>query len=195
MKKFILTLSILFALGLTSNLIANTDSSAISSIITTTGNVIDSTKQAITETVSFVDTSSNFKNIYNDLKGGVAAIAESLKIGAEHVFIVLVKQQVVNAIVYLVLALIGIILAFAAYRQWGLIKYNAKGDLVEVRPVVFTVIFGVLSFILLIITIFNIDTIIMGFVNPEYGAIQDIIKFVRVSTRKGNDNDQMNLLP
>jgi hypothetical protein len=184
MKKFILTLSILFALGLTSNLIANTDSSAISSIITTTGNVIDSTKQAITETLSVVDTSSNFKNIYNDLKGGVAAIAQSLKIGAEHVFIVLVKQQVVNAIVYLVLALIGIILAFAAYRQWGLIKYNAKGDLVEVRPVVFTVIFGVLSFILLIITIFNIDTIIMGFVNPEYGAIQDIIKFVRVSTRK-----------
>ena len=184
MKKFILTLSILFALGLTSNLIANTDSSAISSIITTTGNVIDSTKQAITETLSVVDTSSNFKNIYNDLKGGVAAIAQSLKIGAEHVFIVLVKQQVVNAIVYLVLALIGIILAFAAYRQWGLIKYNAKGDLVEVRPVVFTVIFGVLSFILLMITIFNIDTIIMGFVNPEYGAIQDIIKFVRVSTRK-----------
>jgi len=185
MKKFILTLSILFALGLTSNLIANTDSSAISSIITTTGNVIDSTKQAITETLSVVDTSSNFKNIYNDLKGGVAAIAQSLKIGAEHVFIVLVKQQVVNAIVYLVLALIGIILAFAAYRQWGLIKYNAKGDsIAEVRPVVFSVIFCVLSFILLIITIFNIDTIIMGFVNPEYGAIQDIIKFVRVSTRK-----------
>jgi hypothetical protein len=144
-------------------------------------NVVDSVKVGVTETVSYVDTSSNFKRIYNDLYDGIIALAAGLKVGAEHVYAIIVKQQIVNSIVYLLVLLLGTFSIHMCYKQWGLIKIKKEKyttDVEEIRPLAFTIIFGVLAFILLLAGLLNLNTLVMGFLNPEYGAIMDIVRFV-----------------
>ena len=41
--------------------------------------------------ITFVDTSSNFKHIYGDIKAGLKRLAAGLKVGVEHVYTVLIK--------------------------------------------------------------------------------------------------------
>ena len=76
-----------------------------------------------------------------------------------------------------ILSIVSIIIC---YKQWGKIEVVENGSEVkEVRPLVGTITFGALGFILSLVFLFNIDTMIMGFVNPEYGAIQQIISVVK----------------
>ncbi len=145
---------------------------------------------------SVADTSLTFKTVYGDIKSGITALAASLKIGADHVYGVLVKQQVANSITDLLLILILFILTIIAYRlakktfashmalkptedsyrslDWSL-DDSAKG--------VASVAIGIGTGILFIITITvfcdNFQSIITGFVNPEYGAIKEILSFVK----------------
>jgi hypothetical protein len=146
----------------------------------TLSNALDSTKVVVNETLTAVDTSSNFNLIYTDIKDGIAALASGLKVGAEHVYTILVKQQIVKAITWLILFILSIILIV----NW-LNKYNSKEiwadddeptGLGVVR--VMQILAGICIFILSMI---NIDTIITGFVNPEYGAIETIIDIVKDS--------------
>ena len=142
-------------------------------------NAVDSTKSAVKEGVGVVDTSSNFKMIYTDIKDGISALASGLKVGAEHVYIVLVKQQIVNAITYLIIGIMGLILMsnfIKRYKdpkeEWG------DGDEPTVLGVL-RVFQAVLAGILILFLVFSIDEIVMGFVNPEYGAIETIIDIVK----------------
>lgn len=145
--------------------------------------VIDSTKAGISSTVKAVDTSSTFRMIYGDLKDGIFALGKSLKVGAEHVYVVFVKQQIVKAIAFLFLFILSLISGVLFYKQFGKIefekdRYGSK-EVKEVRPFAFAVVFGIISVFTFLVFIFNIDNMIMGFVNPEYGAIKDVIDFVQ----------------
>lgn len=73
---------------------------------------VDSGVVTVKNTVAKVDTGSLFKSVYGDLKNGIVAFAEVLKVGVEHVYIMLVKQQVVKSITAL---LIAIVLCVAIY--------------------------------------------------------------------------------
>ena len=169
----------------------------------TVGNAIDSGKTAVKSGIAFTDTSSNFKNIYNDVKSGISGLASALKVGVEHVYLVLVKQQIVHAISSLLLFLIIFTLSIVLYNlsrksykehliQCGYevgkpsTAYNI--DIDDSAKGVASIIMGVLSGVALLISICvlasSYDKIIMGFVNPEYGAMQDIIEFVKNATGK-----------
>lgn len=126
-----------------------------------------------------LDTSSTFKQMYGDVKQAIQGIAKGLKVGAEHVYIILVRQQVVRSIVYLIMVLLTIYFLkswLKAYKNkeehW--VDYDSDPTFIGV----FRVVQLIISVILLGISIFNIDTIITGFVNPEYGAITDIMEFI-----------------
>jgi uncharacterized membrane protein YuzA (DUF378 family) len=147
----------------------------------TVSNAIDSTKAAVKEGVGVIDTSSNFKMVYTDIKDGISALASGLKVGAEHVYEVLVKQQIVNAITYLVIGIVSLILMLNFIKRYKDPKEKwIYDDSLSVLGVVRVsqIILAVILFIGFMVTI---DEIIMGFVNPEYGAIETIIDIVKDS--------------
>lgn len=173
--KYLLSIIFLFVISFT-------NAQVLDSIASKTKQVVTTTKEAVKDSVAVVDTSSNFKLIYTDIKTGITALAQGLKVGIEHVYMVLVKQQIVNSIVYLFIFILAIVSIIICYKQWGKIEVvivNYSSDVKEVRPLVGAVTFGALGFILSLIFLVNIDTMIMGFVNPEYGAIQEIISVVK----------------
>jgi membrane-associated protease RseP (regulator of RpoE activity) len=121
-----------------------------------------------------------FARVYGDVKAGIIGLASALKVGAEHVYMVIVKQQVVNAITNLLIILVLFILCL---RLWSIHSSAVKkyGNQWEdyasaVMPLVATIVLGVLAIIIFII---DSNDIVMGFVNPEYGAMKDILEFVK----------------
>ena len=48
--------------------------STVEKVINKAGDVVDSTKQALKDGVTAVDTSGNFKMIYTDIKTGISAL-------------------------------------------------------------------------------------------------------------------------
>lgn len=144
----------------------------------TLSNTLDSAKVVVNNAVTTVDTSSNFKMIYSDIKDGIAALATGLKVGAEHVYTILVKQQIVIAITRLILLFISLIFIlnwFKKYKDPNEIwwRNNDPTFLGLVRIFQIT-----LSSILFSIYIMSFSTITTGLINPEYGAIEKILEMV-----------------
>lgn len=163
MKSILIILITLFSFTVNANIVTE---------------VVDSTKSTINKSVEFVDTSSTFKTIYFDIKSGIAGLAAALKVTAEHVYTILVKQQVVNSIICLILGIISIIFIINWFKKY---KSDEKWDsdhgptalgLVRITQII-------IGFILLAISLVNIDVIITGFINPEYGAIKEILNFIK----------------
>jgi len=121
-----------------------------------------------------------FKQVYTDVKSVLVALGESLKVGSEHVYEILVKQQIVDSIVYLIFGLISLYLIISFIK-----KYKSdeewtidNGETFTVIGIIRTFQIGV-GFIMFITLLFNIDTIITGFINPEYGAIKEILDIIK----------------
>lgn len=170
--------------------------------VKTVGNVADTVGAAVKAGVKTVDTSGNFRLMYNDVKSGIAGIASALKVGAEHVYYVLCKQQVVKAISDLLLTLLLFSLAYALYRiarntysahlkQCGYDAANAKNsnynvdidDSAKGIASVFLSVFAAAAVIGAVATFCcNYQEMITGFVNPEYGAMSTIFDFMKSAT-------------
>ena len=147
------------------------------------------------EVVSIPDsTAVTFSKVYNDVKEGITGLATALKAPAEHVYTILVKQQVVNATtsltVCIFMLLLGSILFYTGYKIY--VNYNEtynknndykpgyrRYDMDEGYWLIFIIV-GTIIFIggLIGLTVES-KSIITGFFNPEYGAIKDIIGFIK----------------
>lgn len=116
------------------------------------------------------------KEVYNDFKSGLIGIANALKVGVEHVYYVLVKQQIVKAVMWLLLGIFGFIFILAYKRMYEFGKKNSyDSDGASWIPFVLQMFVGV---VLIGLFLGNIDTIVTGFINPEFGAMKDIVEFV-----------------
>jgi len=155
------------------------DKTAVEKAAATVSNAVDSTKAAVKETVHLVDTSSNFRKIYTDVTSGITALASGLKVGAEHVYGVLVKQQIVVAITDTIWILIWITCIAVCWSN--LKKGNIDNDGEPDGRAWLGIAFGIVSIVLLIIIALTgmIPEAVMGYCNPEYGAIEQIIKMVK----------------
>jgi len=174
MKKFLIVLTLLFS----QLAVGQTVASVIDSTKSVVSNAIDSTKTAVKKGIGIVDTSSNFKMVYTDIKDGITALALGLRVGAEHVYMVLVKQQIVYAIVYLIVGLFALFLIVNWINGYKDTKQKwLDGDMTGLGVIKTIQIF--IAGIMFIVFLFHIDSIVMGFVNPEYGAIQEIIDIVK----------------
>lgn len=188
MKQIKLSLILVMSMLVFNTAFATDSKSIVSTIVDKSKEVVDSTISSVKSGVKYVDTSSTFHTIYSDMKQGIAGVATALKIGAEHVYKVLVMQQVVYAICYLLCFIFGLILFAFAYKQYNVYdkKWNefrkAGGgrydDFFHIS-VVFCIAGLLLGVIFFVVGCVNIGNIVSGFVNPEYGAIQDIINFVK----------------
>lgn len=171
MKKIVFLISLIFV---------SYSSQAISldTLANKTISTVDSIKASAVNTANQVDTSRLSKQIYADFKQALAGIASALRVGVEHVYKVLVKQQIVKAIQWTILGIIPIIflLVFGkSVHRWAVEYWDETDGFVAIPWLIFfgLCIFGLFE------GITHIDTIVTGFVNPEYGAMEDIMEFVK----------------
>jgi hypothetical protein len=131
------------------------------------------------------DTSKvTFTKVYNDVKTSLNTIGSALKVGSEHVYKVLIRQQEISAtvdLIFLIIFSIGLFvclkLIFKILRK--LDKPNKDlSDLTagEQGMFIVSIIIGVISLLLIVICLCcNLTDIITGFFNPEYGALKEIL--------------------
>lgn len=129
-----------------------------------------------------------FSKVYKDVTESLSGLAEGLKVGATYVFEVLVKQQFVRSIVYcclngvLIILLLYFFISFVRNNkhlsdpknEW--FKHSFEDHFQIVGNFVISCILFALLFIIILVTFSDIIT---GFVNPDYGAIQEIINFTK----------------
>lgn len=171
MRKLIL-LSIIVIASITSK------ANVVKEVMDSTSKIVKGAVQSAKETAKEIDTSSVTKQIYSDVKQAVGAIASGLKVGAEHVYIILVKQQIVYSVNWLLFIVLGMIFIF----NW-LKKYKSDEKWWTSYDPTFLGIMRVFQLIIgavmLIFGIFHIDIIVTGFINPEYGAIKEIMDLIK----------------
>ncbi len=137
------------------------------------------TEQSLSQAASAVpDTvKTTFTKVYEDIKEGLTGLASGLKVGVTHVYAVLVKQQVVRSVTYVILYLILSITGIVLIRKsYNILKENDSDT--EGLGIFLGIAGGVVTVIVLILFTFTIDNTVTGFLNPEYGAIKEIISFV-----------------
>ncbi len=116
------------------------------------------------------------EKIYNDVSSAIAVLSQKLGVAAEHVYGVLVRQQVAEGIFSLVaiaLCIIGIFIA-SKFAKYGLSIYEKHED----TAFLIVIIAGAGIIIMLSASIFNTSGV-LKIVNPEYYAIQEITKMVK----------------
>lgn len=112
----------------------------------------------------------------------IDVMAAKLGVAAEHVYEVLVRQQFIDGITYLVMfslfLLLTIFLGFATVRFFKLGEETDDRDKQELFAFI-TVCFGIATLILLFIAgfclLFNVPGAVKQLINPEYYAIKEIL--------------------
>ena len=120
--------------------------------------------------------------VYSDVKAGINGLAQSLKVPATHVYTVMIKQQTTRAISDLIFDIVFIALSFILYfagmKMWRLLSVKKTDELES--ACIMTFIFCVVSTLIAVCSFWSdYSGIVTGFVNPEYGAIKEIISFVK----------------
>lgn len=134
----------------------------------------DSTLKAIKDTSEVT-----FSKVYNDVKTGISAVATALKVGAEHVYEVLVLQQVVNAVVFIIILLMSIVLCvnfIKKSKDTNEIWFDGTDPTILGVVRTIQLIAGIIMFG---VGIFHLDIIATGLINPEYGALQEIMSWIK----------------
>lgn len=133
---------------------------------------------AQTDTVSTTD--EVFKiidGVTERVSAGVAALSKSLEVPAKHVYRVMVKQQIVTSITWLIVLVVGLFGLSTGISLWNTgTEKSRDSDAVE------NIMGGIMIAVSIIMTIFgilNIETIVSGIVNPEYNAIIEIMNFLK----------------
>ncbi len=130
------------------------------------------------------------------IEAAVISLSESLQQPAEHVYIVLIRQQYVKASIGLSYYLLTIIFAFILYhvfersrwketsgyytQDWKSREVYDEHEKTETynRYSTLTLFIGAITIILFIGAAVNTSNILQGFINPEYGALQDIFELI-----------------
>jgi hypothetical protein len=179
MKKRGTIIALVLLITLMFNISYQANATSIDSLVTNAKQTAVAIKDSAIQSVKEIDTSSTFKVMYSDFKYGITALAASLKVGAEHVYEVLVKQQIVYSIIWTIVLIIGIV-----FISIWLYRYKDDKEEWEDRASVtgigvFRTMQVFVGILLFIFGILHIDTIITGFINPEYGALKDVIDMVQ----------------
>lgn len=147
------------------------------------------------KTDSLPDTAKlTLTKVYADVKAGISGLAQSLKVPATHVYEILVRQQVTYSIINILMVL-GLFICCLLTARYAKITYKGHlalyklrtdrtdADIEDTPKGVLSVILAVISIILggagVIVLCTTMQETVIGFTNPEYGAIKEIISFVK----------------
>lgn len=160
--------------------------------------VVTDAQQAVGQSVETVynDSKSVVETAYKDAKStveyitpkiekAVQELADGLAVGATELFEILVLQQVVFAIVYTLILILSILFCTAFFKEIRKLKFNDSNSGVDIadkksitlQSSILSTFYLVGASITAVIVLSNLVTIVMGFVNPEYGAIMEILNY------------------
>jgi hypothetical protein len=103
------------------------------------------------------------------VEAAIVSLAENLKQPVEHVYKILIKQQIVRAWVW---ASVNGVIFLLTILLWILWLQDDDRDEWWGLPTFIT-------FILVGFIATTLPTVFTGFLNPEYGALQDIIQMIK----------------
>ena len=140
-----------------------------------------------TDSTSYV-TDSNVEKLVDKysakIEATIVSLAEQLKQPAEHVYKIMVKQQYIKAFTGILLLLVIILFVYLTIKyasniedwEYGIAYKNKPGYSFGVLIISLASLF--IAILVLLVWQYPMD-IIQGFINPEYGAIQDIINLIK----------------
>ncbi len=134
----------------------------------------DTTNTSATNAIEIGEVERIVDKYADKFTDALKGLAAALEVPAKHVYAILVKQQMVYAIGYLILIIAGIFIVGSCI---GLASYADSNNYEFLC--VSSFIFGVVGAIMLIVGMCLIPEILTGFVNPEYGAIKDIANLIK----------------
>lgn len=166
MKKLIVSLILGFGLMVGLAFAAKAD---------TVTKVADKVEQSIPDSAKVT-----FSKVYTDVKAGLQGLGSALKVGAEHVYGVLVKQQIVYSITYLLLYAVILLVFKFTYKLTRTTRFKEQMEESYPDGDYHLIIIANVAVLVILVTLVccTVENVVTGFVNPEYGAIKEIIKFI-----------------
>jgi len=164
MKKFLVLFVFIFAFSMFSY--AN-----VGDILTNSVDSVYHDGKAVVGTV-YGDIKEGAVGIYPDVRQAIISIGKAIGVAAEHVYSVLVKKYVVIGVKQLGICLLGLFALLFGYIGWR--RATPVG-----QPITYRVIVPIAFMIVGIMTLINVnyDDMLMGLINPEYGAINYILDY------------------
>jgi len=145
--------------------------------------------QAQVKVDSTVNVTTNVKSSSDPMKDALyetgRSILEKTAVGAGNTltsgYAVIVAQQRVKAVTYLIPLIVGVILLFLGVWFYG-------KSATEHNKLLPSVLFMVLGLGLTVFGSWHFDEIMVGLINPDYAAIRDIVSFGKefTSAKTGN---------
>ena len=157
--------------------VGSTVESTASQAIEGVGATLASTSQGTIERVGdeIVSLSSS---LYDGAKSAISDLAKALEVPATHVYEILVRQQVVHSVSLLCLLIFSLImcvfstiLGLKKYTDWLFFENRDISPYILI-PIIFGLIFGVILF-------FGTEEIVAGLINPEYGAMKEVVGWIK----------------
>lgn len=185
MKKFLILFAMVFAFTVCVSMSANAQ--VVEKVASVAVNSVDSVyhdgksavdslykdSKAVVGTV-YQDAKDGFNNLYPDIKSAIMSIGHAIGVAAEHVYTVLVKKYFVLGIKQACVFLFGLVMFVWGVFSWK--KATPVGQPITYRVIVpsILILFGFLSMYNV-----NYDEMLMGLINPEYGAINYILDYTK----------------
>ena len=152
----------------------NSAKEAVSSIHQDVKDIVSVTHddlKSITSTL-YGDGKDAITSLYPDIRSAVVAIGQAIGVAAEHVYTVLVKKFVVDAIVQLLPFLLGLLLiGIAWFKMSGYFKAHEKIEWHILYPCTLLIV-GIVA-----LSCVDYNVMVMGLINPEYGALNYILEY------------------
>ena len=129
--------------------------------------------KAVVSTV-YGDIKESTTGIYPDVKAAVVSISKAIGVAAEHVYGVLVKKYFVMGVKQAGICVIGFIALIVGFIVW-------KRSTPVGQPITYRVIVPLIFIIVGLVTVCNVNYVemLMGLINPEYGAINYILEYTK----------------
>ena len=130
------------------------------------------------------DSKDGIKTIYGDMsslggeaKGAIKDIVKELKQVSVKAWDLLVRQQMIWSLCYLVITLSSIVLGFKFFNQFKfmLSQEDDKGEMKD-KNIPLTIIYGILFTITAYGSAIHFEPMLTGFFNAEFGALRTLIE-------------------
>lgn len=151
-------------------------SSAIDSAVKVVKTTTTSAVNGVVDAKNFVDTSSNFRMMYNDGKAAVLALAANLKVGVEKVLYIIGKKYFLMGIYAWLVVLVSFSIGLYTLFQFKKAFNTLDSENGNLFPLLFAFI---ITSICVIGIAANIQDAINYTFNPEYYVMQEVINMVK----------------
>lgn len=117
--------------------------------------------------------------VFAGIEKTVTNLADQLKVPAEKLWTILVRQQTIKSISSIALFVTILFVCFSAlfwaYKRADKYKYGVYDEAETAIP---TLISLAVLFSMTIISIVNFNEVLAGLINPEYGALKEILRAI-----------------